>query len=145
MNYAANIAAVDAHAEGDGRDDYIDLFGSKAVLRAAPVLSLHSGMIIGSTDAGRHQVASHSLSLFASDAIDDRRLIRMPPQHLGHLRIDILLRYYPIYEIRPIEGADEHGRIFEPELLGNVSANARRGGCGIGVDARLLETALQLG
>ncbi len=42
---AAHVAAVDAHAEGDGRDDDVELLGGERVLRAAALLGLHAGVV----------------------------------------------------------------------------------------------------
>ena len=90
------------------------------------------------------QVRGHLLGVFAADAVNDRGLAAMPPQRLGHLRIDIHFRKHPVEQIGAIERADQHCRVFEPELLDDVAAHALGGGRGVGVKARALETCLQL-
>ena len=53
-------------------------------------------------------------------------------ERLGHA---VGPRHHAIDEVRPVEGAHEHGGVTQPELAGDVVADSGRGGGGEGVDA----------
>jgi hypothetical protein len=50
---AADVAAVDAHAEGDRGTDDVDLVGGEGVLGAAAVVRVHAGVVVGGPVAER--------------------------------------------------------------------------------------------
>ena len=69
----------------------------------------------------------------------------MTPQHLQHLSLCIDAGNDAVHQVGTVERADEHRRILQTQLLGNVFAHP--GGCrrGIGVHAGLREAGLELG
>ena len=106
VDHTSDVATVDSHAEGDRRHNHVDLLRGEAILRAPALLRLHPGVIVGGPDGVRLQIGRHLLGLFATDAVYNRSLARVPAQHAGHLRIDVQLRDHPVKQIRPIERAD---------------------------------------
>ena len=67
---------------------------------------------------------------------------RSTSQHL-HLRIDT--RNDAIHQVGTVERADEHCRVVQTQLLGDVLAHARGGRRGVRVHAGLREAGLELG
>ena len=65
----------------------------------------------------------------------------MAAQRIGDLRIDVQFWDHAVEKIRAIEGADQHRGVFEPELLDDIAAHALGGGRGVGVKARVAESA----
>src|SRR5208337_3896916 len=78
------------------------------------------------------------------DAVNDRRVSRMPAQRVGDLRIDVQLRDHAVEKIGAIEGADQHRWIVQAQLLDDIEAHALGGGRGVGVKAGVAETRLEL-
>ena len=59
----------------------------------------------------------------------------MTRQDVLQLLLERRARQDAVDEVGPIERADELDRIVQPELRGDVVADARRGGRGVGVQA----------
>src|SRR5438270_10166803 len=102
MDYAADVAAIDAHPECYGRDDYIDFFGGEAVLGGAALVGFHPGVIMGGADFSIIEIIRHRLGVFARDAVNDGGLAAMAREDLGHLRVHIAFGEHAIDEIGAI-------------------------------------------
>ena len=69
----------------------------------------------------------------------------MAPQHLQYLRLHIDAGNDAVDQIGTVEGADEHHRVLQSQLIGDVAAHALRGGGRVGVHAGLGKAALEVG
>jgi hypothetical protein len=70
---AANVAAVDAHAERHGRDHDVQLFFRKRILYLRALFLLHARVIMGRLDSIELQQFGRVFGVLAADAIDDDR------------------------------------------------------------------------
>ena len=145
MDDATHVAAVDAHAESYRRRHHIDFLGRKCILCSPPFFCLHAGMIESSAQPVGLQPLRHGFGVLAADAVDDRRFARMAPQHLQRLHLRIDTRNDAIRQVGTVERADEHRRVMQTQLLGDVRAHPRGCRCGIRVHAGLREAGLELG
>ena len=75
MDDAAYVAAVDAHAKGNGCDDDVDALVLEVVLRLSPRAGVEAGVIHRDLEAARLEQVGDALGVFAADAIDDGRFV----------------------------------------------------------------------
>src|ERR1700680_4428449 len=71
MNHPADVRFVDAHSEGDGRDDHLYIVTNERFLIAAPGLRLESRVIGKSADAVGLQLRRKLVDPAARQAVDD--------------------------------------------------------------------------
>src|SRR5439155_12356608 len=89
VDYAADVATVDSHAESDRGHHYVDLLGGEPILRTAALPGFHPGVVVSGPDAICRQILGHRLGLFSADAVDDRGFPRMTAQSRCHLRLHV--------------------------------------------------------
>ena len=73
MGYAADVAAVDTHAEGVGGDDDFELAIGEGGLYAIPVVALHAGVIGRRSPSGRRKSSRFFLGPLAGRTVGDCR------------------------------------------------------------------------
>ena len=133
MDNVANVGFIDAHAKGYGRDNGIDIFSHEIILVSLSVFVGHAGVVGGDSVSFGKQLGTHLFHVRAADAIDNAGFVLMAIEDVGDLFEEIDPWFDLVYEVGPVEGADEHVGIFEVELIGDILANLLRGGGGISV------------
>ncbi len=97
--------------------------------------------------AGFPENGRQLVDVLAANAVENARLALVPLEHLLHLADEIQARENAIIEIRPVEIADENGRVLEPELLADIAPDLLGGGGGVSMERdvrELLAQAFQL-
>ncbi len=112
----ADVGAVDPHAEGDGRDDDVDLFVEEEILVAAAFAVVQPGVIRAGADARFGEPGGERFDLAARRAVDDPALALVAGEDVLQLLLQAVPRQHAIEQIRPIEGAHELDRVLEREL-----------------------------
>ena len=72
----AHVGLVDAHPEGVGGDDHVDLARHEAALDRGPLLRLHPGVVGAGAHARLAQRLGDLVGVLAGAAVDDRRAVR---------------------------------------------------------------------
>ncbi|MNQ75308.1 hypothetical protein D3C85_900950 [compost metagenome] len=132
MHHVADIALVDAHAEGDGGDDAVDLPGHEAALDRLARLMGHAGVIGAGGDAALAQAFGDLLGGLLLGDVDDARLPGLGPQPLDQpaLLVGAADRLDQQVEVGPVEAGGDHIRRRDGELGLHVGDHRRRGGGG---------------
>ena len=132
VDHASDVAAVDAHAEGDGGDDHGQSVGLERLVDLGAFLGGKARVVARGPDAAIQQLLRDALRLRPGLHVDDGCFIRMSLQHLHHLFDGIGPRANPEDQIRAIDRADDADRVLESKLLDDVVTNPRGGGGGAG-------------
>ena len=74
MDHISDVRLVDAHAEGDGGHDHVDLLAQEGVLIGRTGRTVHAGMIGQCLHSVEFQHLGEFLDLAAAQAVDDTRL-----------------------------------------------------------------------
>ena len=132
MNHISHVRLVDAHSEGYGGDNHVNILHQEAVLILSPHLRIQSSVIRNSLYTIDNQHIGQFLNLLAAEAVDNAGLAGI----LFYILDDILLRLhlvpYLIIEIRPVERGLEYLRVLNAEILDNVTLDLRGGRCSEG-------------
>ncbi len=110
MNHPADVRLVDAHSEGDGRDDHLCVVANERLLIVAPGLRLESRVIRKSADAVGLQLRRKFVDAAARQAVDD------PGAPFARLRQQFTeatlgFRAHAIEQVRAVETRQVHGGI----------------------------------
>ena len=89
--------------------------------------------------AGFPENGRQLVDVLAANAVENARLALVPLEHLLHLAHEIQARENAIIEIRPVEIADENGRVLEPELLADIAPDLLGGGGGVSMEGDVRE------
>ena len=100
----AHVRFVNAHAEGDGRDNHVYLLEQELVLVLAACGTVHAGMVSQCLDAVDAQQLGQILDALAAQAIDDARLALVSLDEFDDVLVDVLgLGPHLVVEVRPVE------------------------------------------
>ena len=130
MNNAADVGAIDAHAEGDCGDDDIEAFLLEVFLNALADAGGEAGVVCRGFEFFAFEFVGEGFGVFATDAVDDGGAVFVAFDGFDDLTDEVGALVDAVGEIGAIEDADDGGGIFEGELLGDVFADA--GSCGRG-------------
>ena len=137
MDYGADVGLVDAHAEGDGGDDYVQLAGEEGALDAVAGRGVEAGVVGG----GREmlvQLGGELFGVFAGRRVDDGGsrggIFQDVEGEVGALRLGELDDLDG--EVVAAKAGDEDGGILQVELGGDVALDGGRCGRGEGDDGR---------
>ena len=144
VQHEAHVGAVDAHAEGHGRDDHVDLLVRERVLRAAAHLGVETGVVGDALHAALAQRFVDALDLLARDRVDDAGLATVARQHAADLLDELVARLHAVDQVRPVAGGHEHERIDEAELALDVAPHVLVGGGGESLQRHERRAAAQL-
>ena len=126
----AHVGLVDAHAEGDGGHDDVNLFHQELVLVFLAGLAVQSGMVRQRLDAVDSKGLGQFLHFLAAEAVHDARLVRVLLDVFDDVLDDILgFRAYFIVQVRAVERRLEDLRVHDFEVLHDVVLHLHRG-CG---------------
>ncbi len=142
MRDEAHVRLVDAHAEGDRRDDDDAVLALEPRLVGGPVGVVHPRVIRDRRDALAGQPRGRLVDPAARQAIDDARLARMLAADEGEqLRARIVLVDDRVADVGPVEARHEHARVGERQPFDDLGP---REGIGSGGerDARHCRIAL---
>ena len=138
MGDEADVRLVDAHSEGDGRDDDYALAADERILGVRALAGAEAGVIGARVDAPLPQPRRGLLDPAARQAVDDARVAPvLGVEQPGELIAGAALRNDPVANVRPVEAGDEHPGVlqaqpvpdFPPRRLvgGRGKRNSRRG------------------
>ena len=130
MHDVAHVGLVDAHAEGDGRDDDDAGLGEKEVLVFEPVGLVHAGVIGQRADPLALQDRGGLFRLAPRQAIDDAGHACAGCDEVRHLLLPAPLHADGKADVGPVEAGDEDANIACKELRGKVGAGGLVGACG---------------
>ncbi len=138
MDDETDVRFVDAHAEGDGRADDLDLVPQETLLVPRPLLRREPGVVRLRADVVGGKFFGEQLGGFAARAIDDAAVSRPGLEKREDLAVRFVLRDHAVGEVLAIEAADDDGRVGKVEMLDDVLAHplGGRGGEGHDRDAR---------
>ena len=128
MHHVADIAFVDAHAEGDGGDDAFQLAGHEAPLDRLACLMRHAGVVGANRQTVMRQALGDLLGGLLLGDVNDARLAAPRRQPLlqalrlgatGH-RLDQQI------EVGPVEAGGDHVRLGNGEFLAHVGNHLGR-------------------
>src|SRR5205807_747343 len=98
----------------------------KRLLMPASHLVVEAGMVRRRAQAGLDEPRRERLHLAARRAVDDARFAVMAREDVGQLAMQVAAPQDAIGQVRTIERSDEQERLGEPELGGDVAADALR-------------------
>ena len=98
----------------------------EAVLRAAALVLREAGVVRHRVEAFLAQLLRERVDVAAAHAVDDPGLPLVPLQHRQHLRPLVVARQHAVGEVGAVEVADEHERVAQGELLGDVAPHLLR-------------------
>jgi len=136
MEHEPHVGAVDAHPEGDRGYDHVDRLLGEGVLGAVPLLGVEAGMVGPGQKPLGGEPGRQPFGLAPRDAIHDRGLAAVAAEDRERLRDAVGAGHDPVDEIGAVEGADEHRRVTEVELLRDVVPHPGCGGGREGMQAR---------
>jgi len=130
VDHEAHIALVDAHAEGDGGADHMELALDEVVLHAAALLRLQPRVVISRLHPDALQLLRQLLRTRPAVAIDDAALPRMAANDALDGLPPVLPGQHGQRQVGPVEAADEHPVIAQAQAPCDVLAHGavRRGG-----------------
>jgi hypothetical protein len=128
VHHGAHVGFVDAHAEGDRRDDHVEVAGEERALRLV-ALAGEQACVVGAGREVARQALRERLALLPRRGIHDRgSALGRAQQPLGRgvarrrRRLDQLER-----QVRAAEAVDVPAGLGDAELLGDVLLHERRG------------------
>ena len=108
MDDVADIALVDAHAEGGGRFDDLDFIVGKGFLHGTAHLVAETGMVTAGLDAPPIQFITDAVDFLARRRIDDPAVLFMLGNvGQGELHLSLGMNDAEI-EVGPVEAADKN-------------------------------------
>ena len=111
MDDEPHVRPIDAHAEGDGRDDDIRALVEKCLLMPRAYVVGQAGMIRHRAVALVPEPRRERLHFAARRTIDDPRLVLVSRQNLQELTAQARATEHPVQKVGPIERAHENDRI----------------------------------
>ncbi|MDT4848206.1 hypothetical protein FQZ97_822920 [compost metagenome] len=147
MHHLADVAFVDAHAEGDGGDHDVDLAGHELALQGFPRLVGHAGVVGAGGDATLAQALGDLFGSLLQGHVDDGRLsgARRQPVHQAAQLVVAGHRLDQQVEVAAVETGGDHIGIGDDELALHVGDHRRRRGGGQQQHLGNAELALVLG
>ena len=134
----ADVGLVDAHAEGDGGYDDVDLLHQEVVLRLCARGGVQSGVVALRLDVVGPQHVGQVLDLLSRQAVDDAALAGVLLDEAHDVLVNVLrLLPHLVVQVRTVEGRLELVGIGNAEALLDVGAHLVGGGGGEGYDGRL--------
>ena len=106
----SHVALVDAHSEGDGGANHLNLVHLEALLHRSPFLVGKSGVVGSGIDALLLQFLGHHLRVLPRQAVDDARIARSLGDKLEDVLQFLLLGALPSHrqaEVGTVETAHE--------------------------------------
>ena len=139
MDDGADVGFVDAHAEGDGGDDYFQFSGEEVALDAFACAGIETGVIGGSASA---EGGGEFFCRFAGWSIDDGGAIGF---FFEEIYSELVAARFGEFddldgEVVATEAMDEELGFCELELRDDVFLNCWRGSCSEGDDWRGTES-----
>ena len=133
MSDEADVGLVDAHSEGDRRDDDDALAAHERVLRVAALPAAQAGVVGAGVHAARAQPLRRLLDPAARQAVDDAGVspvlvVEEPRELLART----LLRHDPVADVRAVEAGDEHAGFLQAQPLPDLPPRGLVGGRGEG-------------
>ena len=125
-----HVRLVDPHPERDGGDDDHRVFAHERVLVEPALVRAHARVVGEGVESPVPEPLRGLLDLAARQAVDDARVAAvLGVEEAQELLAPIALGHDGVADVRPVEAADEHARIPEPEALGDLAPGGRvRGG-----------------
>ena len=120
MDDEADVGLVDAHAEGDGRDDHLDVLHEETVLVLGAGLRVQAGVVGEGLDAVDGQQLGQLLHLLAAEAVDDAGLAGVLADETDDVLLGVHLVADLVVEVRAVEGGLEDGGVGDAEVLEDV-------------------------
>ena len=144
MHHVADIGLVDAHAEGDGGDNAVQLPAHELLLDSLPLLMGQAGVIGRGRNFVPTQVLGDLLGGLLQGDVDDTRLPEVPAQPFHQPAMLVLAtdRFHQQVQVRPIETGGDHIIRCNGELGLHIGDHFRR--CGGGQQQGLGNTELAL-
>ena len=139
MDDEPDVGLVDAHAEGDGGDDHLDVLHQEAVLVLRAGFRVQAGVVGEGLDAVDGQQLGQFLHLLAAQAVDDAGLAGVLADEADDVLLGIDLVADLVVEVRAVEGGLEDGGVGDAEVLEDVALDLGRGRRGEGDDRRRLD------
>ena len=133
MDNEAHVGLVDAHSEGYGGHDDVDLFHEEIVLSLRARVAVEAGMIGSGLDVVGLEHRRQFLHLLARQAVDDAALARVLADEAYDLLVNVLgLLPHLVVEVGTVERALELTRVLDAEAALYVGAHLVGGGGGEG-------------
>ena len=126
----AHVRLVDAHAEGDGRHDDLQIVAQEHLLHLPALLIAQAGMVGPGLEAGGRQAVGHFFDPLAREGVDDPGFLSAPAEKRQQLIERLLLFDHRVADVRPVEAGDETARLLQAEPLQDVLPGLRIGGGG---------------
>ena len=139
MDDETDVGLVDAHAEGDGRDDHLDVLHEEAVLVLGAGFRVQAGVIGEGLDAVDGEQLGQFLHLLAAQAVDDAGLAGVLADEADDVLLGVHLVADLVVEVRAVEGGLEDGGVGDAEVLEDVALDLGRGRRGEGDDRGRLD------
>ena len=134
MEDVAHVRLVDAHPEGDGRDDHHPGLGHEHVLVRLALGGVHPRVIGQRPHPGRREQRRRLLGLSPREAVHDAALAGVAGDEARELALPLALHLHREADVRPVEAEHELFDRAAEELLGDVAAGHLVGGRGQGRD-----------
>ena len=146
MQDEPDVRPVDAHPERHRGDDQVARAGPKGVMRGLPLAGIQVGRLVRVGGPIAHgvepkvaQAGRQPVHFLARRAVNDPGLPLAALQYLEDLVEHLAPAQHPVDQVRPIEVADEDGRVAQVELVDDVLADRLGGGGREGVEGGLRE------
>ena len=135
----AHIGLVDAHAEGDGGHDDVDLLHEELVLVLLTRLAVEAGVVGQGADAVDGERLGQFLHLLAAEAVHDARLAWVLLDIFDDVLDDVFgLGSYFVIQIRAVERRLEDLGVHDLKVFHDVVLHLHRGGGGEGDDGEVV-------
>ena len=119
----AHVGLVDAHAEGDGGDDDVDLVAREGVLYARALVRRQAGVVGGGAARRPAAAVGDLLDALAREAVDDAGLALVLRGRNGEQLLQRLaLLDHGVADVGPVEAGDVHGGVGQTEPAAHVVA-----------------------
>ena len=137
MNDVPDVRLVDAHPEGDGRDDHVHVLHQELVLDARPLGGVHAGVVGGGAHPIDLECLGDFLHLLAAEAIHDAAPSTVLQRVLDDLPQGLHLRAHLVEEVGPVEAGLVDVGVEDAEVLLDVVLDLGGRGGGQGDDGVL--------
>jgi hypothetical protein len=130
----ADVGFVDAHAEGDGGDDDVDVVPVEGFLVPGPLQVPEAGVVGEGLDAVAGEEGGGRFHVFSGGAVDDAGFPGVLFQEGEDLIIEAAFWQDAVVEIGPVERRPHLERVAQTELADRVPLDLLGGGGGEGGD-----------
>ena len=120
----AHVRSIDAHAERHRGDDDVGALLEKGFLVAASHGVWKAGVVRHGAMAFFDKPRRERLDLAPRQAVHDAGVAVVAIENRAKLAVKIASAQHAIGQVRPIEGADQHRRFVQPQLVDDVGPDA---------------------